>query len=217
MGVVLGSGWPLAPELPPPDAVLDRDPVTAALLNLRELLETLLAREVAPIRVEAPPLDLSSLTAALQTYGAVDAGQIGAAVAAALPAPVPQDTTALAELLKALEKLDFRMKGTGGGGSLSPDITDRMSRQLGQVNIAALTGVWGYAAGVSGSPSLPAGSRVLALAAHATSAGSLTINGGDSIPIPANTGWGLDGVFGQLVAPTLVFTGTDSYFAAYVV
>lgn len=145
MTVTLGAGWPqrvIAPDPAPPDAVLERDPVTAALLNIRELLETLIAREASPIRVEAPPVDLSSLTTTLAAFGPPDAQAIGQAIASAiqLPAPPPQDTSALTALLAALEKLDFRMKGTGGGGSLSPDITDRQSRQLGHVDGTVASG-----------------------------------------------------------------------------
>lgn len=156
MTVTLGAGWPqrvIAPDPEPPDAVLERDPVTAALLNIRELLEELIAREVAPIRVEAPPVDLSSLTTALSAFGPPDAQAIGQAIASAiqLPTPPPQDTTALAALLAALEKLDFRMKGTGGGGSLSPDITDRTNRQLGHVVVDSMPAVSAPSVGTTGT------------------------------------------------------------------
>lgn len=135
MSVVLGSGWPVAPTPEPPEAILERDPMTAAMLNVKDLLEQLIAREQGPIRVEAPPVDFSSLMTALQAFPGPDAASIGQAVADAIriPEPPPQDTSHLEALLEAMNKLDFRMKGTGGGGSLSPDITDRMNRQLGHV------------------------------------------------------------------------------------
>jgi hypothetical protein len=71
-------------------------------------------------------------------------------------------------------------------------------------------GTWAYYAGTSGTVNVTAGQRVLGIAAHATTAGSMTINGGASVPIPAGTGIQFSPV-GNLVAPTLVLTGTDSY------
>jgi predicted secreted hydrolase len=71
-------------------------------------------------------------------------------------------------------------------------------------------GAWAYYAGTSGTVNVTAGQRVLGIAAHATTAGSMTINAGASVPIPAGTGIQFSPV-GNLVAPTLVLTGTDSY------
>jgi hypothetical protein len=82
-------------------------------------------------------------------------------------------------------------------------------------NISNLTGTWGYLAGSSGTATVPAGGKVLGIAAHATTAGSLTINGGASVPVPANVGAALT-PNGNLVAPSIVFSGTDSYFVEYV-
>lgn len=73
---------------------------------------------------------------------------------------------------------------------------------------------WGYKAGVSGSPSIPSLARVIGVTAHCTIAGSMTINGGDSIPIPANVGYAFTPQ-GALVGPTIVLTGTDSYLVEY--
>ncbi len=77
------------------------------------------------------------------------------------------------------------------------------------------TGAWGYKAGASGTPAIPAGARVLGIAAHATTAGSMTINAGDSIPVPANSAIEF-APRGNLTAPTIVLTGTDSYLIEYV-
>lgn len=88
------------------------------------------------------------------------------------------------------------------GGSLTTDNPD----------IPDLTGTWAYDAGVSGVEVIGAGRRVIGIAAHAgILAGSMTINGGDVIPVPANSSITIN-PYGQLVAPTIVFTGTDSYF-----
>lgn len=77
-----------------------------------------------------------------------------------------------------------------------------------------LVGTWDYRAGASGTPRGFTG-RVVGIAVHATVAGSLTINGGDSIPIPANSGIAVT-PNAQLVSPALVFTGTDSFFVEFV-
>lgn len=86
------------------------------------------------------------------------------------------------------------------------------------VNVAAggsgadpkTTGTWAYYAGVSGSVSVSAGQRVIGIAAHSTAGGSMTVNGGASIPLPATISVAIQPV-GNLVAPTIVFTGTDTY------
>jgi hypothetical protein len=76
-------------------------------------------------------------------------------------------------------------------------------------------GAWSYHSGVSGTLVVPAGQRVLGISAHATAAGSMVINGGSSIPIPAGASFNLE-PNGNLVAPTVVFTGTDAYFVEVV-
>jgi hypothetical protein len=78
------------------------------------------------------------------------------------------------------------------------------------------TGVWNYKAGVSGTPVLPAGATVTGITAHCAVAGSCSINGGDTIPIPANTAVEIVPDSG-LLDPTIVFTGTDAYLVGYVI
>lgn len=78
-----------------------------------------------------------------------------------------------------------------------------------------LVGTWGYAAGTSGTPTIGAGKRVISITAFASSAGSMTINGGDSIPLPANLAVSI-APLGNLVNPTLVFTSTSSFFVEWV-
>lgn len=81
------------------------------------------------------------------------------------------------------------------------------------VNSAPVSsGVWAYDAGVSGTVVVGVGKRVLQITASATlTAGSLTINGGAAITIPAGRALTIE-PRGALVAPTIVFTGTDAYF-----
>lgn len=78
-------------------------------------------------------------------------------------------------------------------------------------NVPDLTGTWSYVSGVAGTPVLPAGCRVIGIAAiPATGGGTVTVDGGDTVVIPE--GFPLDWQpLGQLVGPTLVFSGTQSF------
>lgn len=85
-----------------------------------------------------------------------------------------------------------------------------------ELNLDKNFGTWGpYYAGVSGTVVVSAGKRILSIACHSTTGGSLTINGGSSIPVPANVGFSVNPL-GNLVAPTVIFTATDSYFVEVV-
>jgi hypothetical protein len=79
------------------------------------------------------------------------------------------------------------------------------------VTINRQPGTFSYDSGVSGTVNVGAGKRVIAIAAHSTVGGSMTINGGSTITIPANVSMNID-IQGTLVAPTLVFTNTDTFF-----
>lgn len=80
-----------------------------------------------------------------------------------------------------------------------------------------LVGTWAYYAGASGTVNVAAGQRVVGIAVHATGSGAtLTINSGQVVPIPSNTGIAITPQ-AQLVAPVLVLAGTDSYFIETVV
>ena len=73
-----------------------------------------------------------------------------------------------------------------------------------------------YNAGVAGTYTVPANNYVTGVTCHATGAATLSINGGDPIPIPAGAAFSmcepLIGTNNQLPGgSTLVFTGTDSY------
>lgn len=84
------------------------------------------------------------------------------------------------------------------------------------------SGTWGYAAGTNGTVNLSGSKRVLQITAVALeAAGTITINGGDTITIPYG---GTDKVstsitiapIANLTDPTVVFSsGVDSYFIEY--
>jgi hypothetical protein len=83
-------------------------------------------------------------------------------------------------------------------------------------------GTWGYASGVSGTVTLTGSKRVLQITAVALeTAGSLTINGGDTVPLPYGATDKVSSSIcieprGNVTDPVIVFTGTDSYFIEYV-
>lgn len=99
------------------------------------------------------------------------------------------------------------------GGAHQEVVT--LADEAGGPALPKLVGAWDYRAGASGTVSVPAGGRVVGIAAHSTAGGSFTINGGNSVPVPANVGVAVV-PNAQLVAPTLVFTGTDSWFVEFV-
>lgn len=80
-------------------------------------------------------------------------------------------------------------------------------------------GAWSYYAGAAGTVTPAVGERIVGIIAHATGAGSMTIFGGVSIPIPANVGLEFEPK-GNLVGDgtkTIVFTGTDTYTVEVIV
>lgn len=74
-------------------------------------------------------------------------------------------------------------------------------------------GDFGYAAGVGGTRVITG--KVLTIVAHSTVGGSVVINGGDTIPVPANVGFAFS-PSGLLVNPSIDFNGTDMYLVEYV-
>lgn len=119
--------------------------------------------------------------------------------------------------------------GGGGGGSVTidgqpinvdvlttPGLTETQLRTV----VPDEEGVWDYVAGVSGTEIIPAGGRILGIAVSVTASGAtVTINGGDAIPIPWITGT-VQGVEiaprANLVAPTIDFFGTAAYLVEFI-
>lgn len=98
-------------------------------------------------------------------------------------------------------------------------LADNAAKEAGG-NLAAIsaivskrTGAWAYKAGVSGTVQVTANVRVLQISAVAggDADGSLSINGGDAVIIPAGQAITVSPQ-GNLVSPLIVFTGTSSYF-----
>lgn len=103
---------------------------------------------------------------------------------------------------------DTSSNGGGAGGDVS--VTNFPT------TFPEFSGTWAYHAGISGVVNVVG--RVLQITAVALqAAGSITINGGDTIPLPYGA---TDKVStsiticpeGTLDSPTITFTNTDSYF-----
>ena len=94
--------------------------------------------------------------------------------------------------------------------------TDNPGSKVFAENVRIVRGQYAYLAGVSGSRSVPAGGLLLSWAAFATAAGAtVTINSGDSIPVPQGGSVGGE-AHTTVVAPAFVFTSTAGYFIEYV-
>lgn len=86
---------------------------------------------------------------------------------------------------------------------------------LGQVatDIEKNYGTWSYYAGITGSVSVTG--RVVGISAYAALGGTITINGGATITLPIGVAISI-APNGNLVSPTIVFTGTSTYFVEVV-
>lgn len=69
---------------------------------------------------------------------------------------------------------------------------------------------WGYHAGISGTVVVSASETIMGISAYAASGGSMTINGGDSIPLPAGISVTIQ-PRAWLYGATIVFTNTNTY------
>lgn len=77
-------------------------------------------------------------------------------------------------------------------------------------------GTWGYSGGSSGTVTLTGTKRVTSVGCHASSGGAtVAINGGNAVPVPSGNSVSLS-IDGELIDPSIVFTGTDSYFVQFV-
>jgi hypothetical protein len=179
-----------------------------------------------PVTVEGTvALDAATL-AALENVNATVSGSVSVnnfPTTQAVSGTVALDSATLA----ALETINVgNFPATQAVSATDLDIRNLSSAQdsvtvTGTVSVAPsqadtnVTGAWAYAAGTSGTVTLPAGSKVLQISATSLLGGSFTVNGGAAINIPANQQFTLE-PRGNLVAPTIVFTSTTSYVVEYV-
>ncbi len=77
-------------------------------------------------------------------------------------------------------------------------------------------GAWDYRAGIAGTVVVPAGARVIGIAASAgAGAGSVVINGGNAFPVAINSAVSITPL-GNVTGATIIFDSTDSYFVEFV-
>lgn len=100
--------------------------------------------------------------------------------------------------------------GSGPGGSSNVTIVGPNPLPVSEANIDKGFGTWAYYSGVSGTVTVTAGQRVIGIAAHSTLGGSYTINGGSAIVLPPGVAV-MFNPMGNLTAPTIIFTSTDTY------
>ena len=79
----------------------------------------------------------------------------------------------------------------------------------------ASNGVFGYESGVSGTQTLTGSKKVKSISAYSLAGGTVQINGGDSIIIPANGSVDIPCDY-NLVDPTVIFTATNTYLITYI-
>lgn len=118
--VVLGSGLYIKPDEPtPPREEVMLEGVQRAVLELKDALNSLPPPEV---HVSAP--DLSEIVSAvLSLRPSAGPEEIAASVARAIHIPLPDSpfpAETMARLADLLEKLEFRLQGSGGGGGGGP-------------------------------------------------------------------------------------------------
>jgi len=103
-----------------------------------------------------------------------------------------------------------------GGGEGSTTVTQGTTPWVvSEENVDKNFGAWAYYSGISGTVVVGGSQRVIGIGAYSLSGGSLTIAGGSIIPIPAGVDININPL-ANLMGPTIVFTGTDSYFVEVV-
>ena len=149
-------------------------------------------KTVIPVAVDADGHLIIDLDASTITIGKVDQGSAGT------------------------DPWTVKIDQTGTNNNVNANVTNFPATQIisGAVtesNVDRNFGTWAYYGGVSGTINVAAGQRVLSISCHSSAGGTLQINGGQIIPVPANVGFAINPL-GNLVAPTVVYSGTDSYF-----
>lgn len=106
-------------------------------------------------------------------------------------------------------------------GSFTPSGTQNVSivspnpLPVSESNLDKNYGTWTYYAGVNGTVTVTAGQRVIGISAYAALGGTITINGGATITLPIGVAISIS-PNGNVVAPTIIFTGTSTYFVEVV-
>lgn len=78
------------------------------------------------------------------------------------------------------------------------------------INIEKSFGTWGYISGTNGTVVVSGAKRIIGIGAYSLLGGSFTINGGNTITIPSGVAYNIE-PRGNLIDPTIIFTGTDTF------
>jgi hypothetical protein len=95
------------------------------------------------------------------------------------------------------------------------------------VSLYSLIGKWGYKAGTSGTPTIPAGAQILRVVAHASAGGAsfkmrdASGSYGNDVPVvngapPTNMAFRHLNFVSPSTTDPIVFTGTDQYLVEYI-
>lgn len=79
-----------------------------------------------------------------------------------------------------------------------------------ETDVAKNYGTWGYVSGLDGTVVITGNKRVVGIGAYSLLGGSFTINGGDTITLPSGVAYNIQ-PNGNLVDPTIIFTGTNTF------
>lgn len=79
-----------------------------------------------------------------------------------------------------------------------------------ETNVAKNYGTWGYISGIDGTIVVSGSKRIIGIGAYSLLGGSFTINGGNTITIPSGVAYNIEPK-GNLVDPTFIFTGTNTF------
>lgn len=101
------------------------------------------------------------------------------------------------------------------GGTQDVNIVSPNPLPVSEANLDKNYGTWAYYSGINGTVIVTAGQRVVGISAYSALGGTITINGGATITLPIGVAVSIS-PNGNLVAPTIIFTGTSTYFVEVV-
>lgn len=171
-------------------------------------------------------VEINNFPATQAVSGTVNVGNFPAtqAVSGTVTANAGTGTFNVAGTVTANQGGTWNVNNITGTVSLPTGAATSADQTAGNNSLASLdgktpdeSGAWGYNAGTTGTLNVAANKRILAISATSPAlvGSTMTINGGQTITIPAGTSITI-APKANLVAPTIVFTGTASYFVEFI-
>lgn len=112
--------------------------------------------------------------------------------------------------MSAANVTPLRVIGTGSGAGLNVNIVSPNPLPTQDTNLLKNYGTWGYTSGIDGTIVITGSKRVIGIGVYSLLGGSFTINGGDTITIPSGVAFNIE-PNGNLIDPTFIFTGTNTF------